>query len=228
MRRKTINSTFPNSASTTEQSELGKIIEKQLAAEKEAAEIFNELKEYKSKHAVKRMMNILNVVLYIAIAGALLPQIAYYFYIFFINPDFQLPWRIRDSFLLFSAIGNLAVVVLTASSIIIVRTLGKRLDRYDQIIDAGMKDLYIVRSKFKAIGKDIDDIYPGLDKLTKFYKENDKNIHDGIDMLKHLMPLIPVIKKKYDKRLKKIKDLDDEDKEFVVDELLDEVFNRGD
>ena len=133
----------------------------------------------------------------------------------------------RDAFLLFSAVGNLSVVVLSASSIIIVRTLGKRLDRYDQIIDAGMKDLDIVRRKFKNIGKDIDDIYPGLDKITRFYKTNKTNIHDAIDMLKHVMPFVQIAKAKYGKRLEKLEDLTPDEKEFVLEEILDDLFQRG-
>jgi len=201
-------------------------MDKELSAEKEVQKRFEELADYKSKHTVRRMIKVLNIVFYAAIIGAILPQVIYYFYIFAIDPSFQLPWKFRDSFILFGAIGNLSVVVLSASSIIIMKTLGKRLDRYDQIIDAGMKDLDIIREKFKKIGKDIDDIYPGIDKITTFYRQNKGNIHDAIEMLKHVMPFITILKMKYGSKLEKIDDMNEEERELVLEMILDDLFNR--
>jgi len=178
------------------------------------------------KHLVRRVVRALNVVLWFAIAGAVIPQILFAFYVYYLNPGVELTWQVRDQFLLFSAVGNLAMVILSVCSLILVQVLGSRMDTYDQILERGLKDMDKVRRKLKRVTGDIDDVYPTVAKMVTFAKANQQNIHDTVDMMNHIMPLVNVIKKQYGKKIKKIDDLTDKQKEMLVHEIVDGLFNK--
>jgi hypothetical protein len=159
----------------------------------------------------------------IIIAGilfAVVPQVIYELWVR-MNPDFQFSWQTRDSFFLFSVTSHLTSIVIMLASIYFVRTMGKKLDSYDEMLERGMADYDRMKSRLMGWSFDLDSFSEAMDKMVEIYHTYKKEFFVGVSLGKAMLPILPSLQKMYGERLENFDKLTPAEQREVIKSILE-------
>jgi len=167
-----------------------------------------------------RSQKYMDAIIIIGILFAVVPQIIYEIWVT-VSPSFEFDWHMRDSFFLFSVTSHLTSIVIMLASIYFVRTMGKQLDSYDEMLERGMSDYERMKSRLMGWSFDLDSFSEVMDEMVQIYHSNKSEFHTGIALGKAMLPILPQLQKMYGQRLENFSKLTTEEQKEVIKSILE-------
>jgi hypothetical protein len=107
------------------------------------------------------------------------------------------------------------------ASIYFVRTMGKKLDSYDEMLERGMADYDRMKSRLMGWSFDLDSFSEAMDKMVEIYHTYKKEFFVGVSLGKAMLPILPSLQKMYGERLENFDKLTPAEQREVIKSILE-------